>query len=77
MPELPGGPVKASVGFEYRTENGFDTPDSVVSQGDAVISSGPTRGGYNVGSAYIEVNAPIFKDLPFVKSLNCRPVWPL
>jgi iron complex outermembrane receptor protein len=70
VPELPGGPIKASIGFEYRTENGFDNPDSIVSQGDSVVSASPTSGGYTVGSGYIEVNAPVFKDLPFVKSFN-------
>jgi iron complex outermembrane recepter protein len=70
LPELPGGPVKFATGFEYRTENGFENPDSVVDQGDAVISSGPTSGGYSVGSGYIEVKAPVFKDLPWVKSLD-------
>jgi outer membrane receptor protein involved in Fe transport len=70
VPELPGGAIKASVGFEYRAETGFDTPDSVTSEGNAAVYSQPTSGGYNVGSGYIEVNAPVLKDLPFVKSFN-------
>jgi iron complex outermembrane receptor protein len=70
LPELPGGAIKGSFGFEYRTENGYDNPDSIVSQGDAVIPGGPTVGGYNIGSIYAEVNLPIFKDLPWVKSLS-------
>jgi iron complex outermembrane receptor protein len=70
IPELPGGPIKASIGFEYRTENGFDSPDSIVAQGDSTVSASPTSGGYTVGSGYIEVKAPVLKDLPFVKSFD-------
>ena len=70
LPELPGGPIKASIGFEYRTESGFDSPDSIVAQGDSTVSASPTSGNYSVGSGYIEMKAPVFKDLPFVKSFD-------
>ncbi len=70
VPELPGGPIKASIGFEYRTENGFANPDTITQQGDATVFSEATAGGYTVGSGYIEVQAPILGDLPFVKSFD-------
>jgi len=70
LPELPGGPIKGSIGFEYRTENGFDNPDSVTSAGNGATFSSPTSGGYTDASLYAEVKLPILKDLPFVKSLD-------
>ncbi|HLG89656.1 MAG TPA: TonB-dependent receptor [Alphaproteobacteria bacterium] len=70
IPELQGGPIKASVGFEYRTDSMFDHPDSLVSQGDAAIYSLPTQGNYATSSLYAEVNAPILKDEPFAKLLS-------
>jgi len=70
LPELPGGPIKGSIGFEYRTENGFDNPDSVTAAGDGATFSSPTSGGYTDASLYAEVKLPVLKDLPWVKSLD-------
>ena len=70
LPELPGGPIKGSIGFEYRTENGFDNPDSVTSAGDGATFATPTSGGYTDASLYAEIKLPIFRDLPWVKALN-------
>jgi iron complex outermembrane receptor protein len=67
---LPAGDIKAAIGFEYRTDNLFDFPDAVTSDGDGAVFSSPTQGGYATGSGYIEVNVPILKDLPFAKSLS-------
>jgi len=68
--QLPAGPLQASIGFEYRNESTFDQPDSTEVQGDANSNASPSQGAYNVGSGYIELNAPILKDLPLVKSLT-------
>ncbi|HVJ54615.1 MAG TPA: TonB-dependent receptor, partial [Aliidongia sp.] len=68
--QLPAGPLQASVGFEYRNESTFDQPDSTEVQGDANLNASPSSGSYNVGSGYIELNIPVLKDLPFVKTLN-------
>jgi iron complex outermembrane receptor protein len=70
VPELPGGPVKFDVGFEYRNESTFDHPDSVIVNGDGDSNSAPTQGAYNVAAGYAEFKAPIFKDLPWVKELS-------
>ncbi len=67
---LPAGDLSASVGFEYRNESAFASPDSTEVQGDANSNASPTSGSYNVGSFYIELNAPILKDVPFAKSLT-------
>jgi iron complex outermembrane receptor protein len=72
VPELPGGAVKFDVGFEYRNESTFDNPDSVIVNGDGDSNSAPTQGSYNVGAGFLELNAPIFKDLPWVKELTLK-----
>jgi outer membrane receptor protein involved in Fe transport len=69
LPELPGGPVKFSLGFERRNESTFDNPDSVQVNGDAQSDAKPTVGSYNVASGYFEFAAPILKDMPFAKAL--------
>jgi iron complex outermembrane receptor protein len=70
IPELPGGPVKFDIGFEYRNESTFDHPDSVIVNGDGDSNSAPTQGAYNVAAGYFEFKAPIFKDMPWVKELS-------
>ncbi len=70
MPELPAGPIKGAVGFEYRSESLFDHPDAIVSQGDGAIYSTPTEGTYSTASIYAELNIPVLKDLPFAKSVD-------
>ncbi len=67
---LPAGDVQAAVGWEYKTDSLFDKPDSVTAAGDGAVFSTPTNGGYSTGSGYVEMNIPILKDLPFVKSLT-------
>lgn len=57
---LPGGPVGVAFGFEYRDEEGFFVPDSVVSSGEtAGVPASPTAGAYDVTEFYGEVIAPI------------------
>ncbi len=68
--KLPAGDVSANVGFEVRTEGGFDFPDSITAQGDSSQDASPSQGGFRVYSGYSELKIPVLKDLPFVKSLN-------
>ena len=70
---LPAGPLRAAVGAEHRNEFAQDTPDELVQEGWGPNQSGPTGGGYNVKSTYIEFNAPILKDLPGVEALTLSP----
>jgi outer membrane cobalamin receptor len=67
---LPAGPLGVVVGFEYRPETLFDHPDSITSQGDGATYSLPTSGNYATSSGYVEVNAPLLSNLPFVKMLT-------
>jgi len=70
LPALPGGVIKFDVGYEYRTESTYDNPDSVIINGDGNSNEAATRGSYNVAAGYLEFEAPIFKDLPWVKALT-------
>ena len=67
---LPAGDVSMAFGVEQRNEGGFDHPDSVRVAGDADSDAEPTQGAYSVSSGYAELNIPVLKDQPFVKSLT-------
>jgi iron complex outermembrane recepter protein len=71
--DLPAGPLRAAVGAEHRDEAAADTPDALVQEGYGPNQSGPTSGGYNVSSAYVEFNVPILKDTPFARTLTISP----
>ncbi len=68
---LPGGELGYALGAEYRYEGSDDVPDELVQQG---LTFSPqqdiTRGHFNVKEVFAELNAPIFKDRPFFKSLS-------
>ncbi|HEV2678613.1 MAG TPA: TonB-dependent receptor [Aliidongia sp.] len=67
---LPAGPLGAVVGFEYRPETLFDHPDAITAQGDGATFATPTSGSYATSSGYVELNAPLLSNLPFVKMLT-------
>ncbi len=68
---LPGGPIGLAFGLEYRDEEGFFVPDSVVSSGDtAGVPSSPTAGAYDVFELYGEVIAPIIETLDITAALR-------
>ena len=59
--DMPAGPAGIALGFEYREEEGFFVPDSVVSRGEtAGVPSSPTDGGFDVSELYGEIILPIF-----------------
>lgn len=69
--DLPGGPLGVALGVEYRKLNGRFDPDPIVAAGfSSDIPALPTRGGYNVKEAYIEVSAPILSGTPFFELLE-------
>jgi iron complex outermembrane recepter protein len=67
---LPAGDLSGAFGIEQRNEGGYAHPDSVRIAGDADSNAQPTQGAYSVSSGYAEINIPVFKDQPFVKSLT-------
>ncbi len=69
--ELPGGELAFAVGVEQREEKGSFTPDPLSVAGATTnLSSGPTRGEYNVKEVYVELQAPLLRDLPFARELT-------
>ena len=68
--ELPGGTFSLAAGIEHRDNSGYDTPDEMASAGYTTdLAAGPTTGSYTTNEAYLELNAPLLKDLPGAKSL--------
>ena len=68
---LQGGMLSFAAGIETRRERYFNQPDALVSGGgssDNFVQ--PTQGQTKVDEAYLELDAPILKDLPFAKLLE-------
>lgn len=69
--ELPGGATHLVVGGEYRRERLDDVPDALTQTGgNASNKIPPTHGNYNVIEGFVELRAPLLKDLTLVRSLD-------
>ena len=71
--ELPYGTLRGALGLETRREHLSDRPDQLVQEGWGPNQAAETAGGYSVNSVYAELNIPVVKDLPFIKSLVLTP----
>jgi outer membrane receptor protein involved in Fe transport len=76
---LPAGELQAAVGFEYNDRRGNFSPDQIVISTPPLYlacglsqetCTGPAIGSYNSKQEYLELLAPLLKDLPGVQSLN-------
>ncbi len=69
--DLPGGEFNFAAGYEHRNYSGSYEPDAVVVAGESNgVPSLPTSGSYSIDEYYVELNAPLLKDLPGVKALD-------
>jgi iron complex outermembrane recepter protein len=69
--DLPAGPLAFAAGYEHRNYNGSYEPDAVVVAGETNgVPSLPTSGSYSINEYYLELNAPLLKELPGVKALD-------
>jgi iron complex outermembrane receptor protein len=69
--DLPGGAAGFAVGVEHRDQTGRFDPDPTVAAGlGSDIPALPTRGGYNVDEAYIELRLPLLRETPFFHRLE-------
>lgn len=69
--DLPGGGLSIAVGGEYRREKSVEDFDEATNLGLTLGNFlSDTRGKYNVKEAFIEVNAPILKEVPFAYALS-------
>lgn len=69
--DIPGGPLAFNVGFEYRTLEGSNQPDSLQEAGistDGAVAA--TSGGYSVTSEYGELDVPLLQKLPLIKEMD-------
>ena len=71
LTKLPAGPLGFAAGVEQRFESGFDAPDALINSGNTTGNSRTaTKGGYSVSEAFLELNVPLLKNLPAVRSLD-------
>ena len=69
--DLPAGSVGYAIGYEHRKQEGFFTPDAIVTAGNtAGIPAFPTDGQFNVDEFYAELNIPLIADAPFARRLE-------
>ena len=63
--DLPGGPFAFAAGFEHRHTEGFFEPDPIVAAGlSSDIPAQPASGEISISEAYLELRAPVVRDLP-------------
>jgi iron complex outermembrane receptor protein len=69
--EMPAGALSVALGAEYREEFSESEFDPLTQAGlNAGNAIPPTRGEFDVREAYLEVQAPLLKDLPMVDHLT-------
>jgi iron complex outermembrane recepter protein len=69
--ELPGGNAGFAFGLEHRAENGFDSPDALISSGNTTGNARtPTEGKYSLDEAYLELALPLLADVTFAQQLE-------
>ncbi|MCR9279039.1 MAG: TonB-dependent receptor [Pseudomonadaceae bacterium] len=69
--ELPAGEVNLAIGFETRTEEGFNKPDSVTEAGESVANQVfTTKGDFTVDELFAEIDVPVLRDVPGAETLD-------
>ncbi len=68
---LQGGELTFATGFETRRKSAFNQPDALVAGGGSSSNfQEPTNGKTKVDELFLEINAPLLKDMPFAKELE-------
>jgi iron complex outermembrane recepter protein len=71
--DMPAGPFAIAVGAEYREELSTSEFDPLTQAGlNAGNAIPPTEGEFDVREAYLEMDVPLLKELPFADSLSFR-----
>jgi iron complex outermembrane recepter protein len=69
--ELQGGDLTVAGGVQHRDESGYDDTDPFATAGySSDYSVEPNHGSFNLNEGYLEVYAPLLKDLPGAQSLT-------
>lgn len=68
---LPAGELGIAVGVEHSREHGTFIPDPLAVNGDYTgLPATPTRGGFDLDEAYVEIEVPLLKEVPFAHELT-------
>jgi iron complex outermembrane receptor protein len=68
---LADRPLALAVGYEYRFEQGSDTPDAITAGGeDSNGSRVATAGQFHTNEVYAELSIPIINHVPWVENLE-------
>ena len=68
---LPAGPLSFASGFEHRAVSGKMSPDAMIAAGyTSGNAAKPTQGQYALNEYYLELSAPLLKDLPAAQHLD-------
>lgn len=78
--QLPAGALAFAAGYEYRQEEGRDSPDSYINATPRVntfrtTTSAPregTEGEYYLNEVYTEFDVPLLADQPFARDLSIQ-----
>jgi iron complex outermembrane receptor protein len=69
--DLPAGKVGFAAGVEHREVRGYDLPGQFEQSGYSTdLAGNPTVGKYTVREAYLELQVPLLKNLPFAELLS-------
>lgn len=69
--ELPAGEAHLAVGYETRTEEGFNKPDSVTEAGESVSNQVfTTEGSFTVDELFAELDVPLLAEVPAFTALG-------
>lgn len=69
--KLPAGAIGVAAGLEKRKVRGFDRPGQFEQSGYSTdLAALATVGSYTVKEAYLEVNVPLLKSVPFAELLS-------
>jgi len=71
LAQLQGGQLSFAAGVEQRKATGFNTPDALAAGGGSSDNAvQPTHGTTKVTEEYLEIDAPLLKDVAFAKELE-------
>lgn len=75
--ELPAGPLRYAVGYEYRKEHGIQTAGSALRSGAAYGLGGifDMDASFNSREFYAELLVPLLADLPLIQKLNLEGAY--
>ena len=69
--DMPAGPLGVALGYEHREEEGFDSPDALVSAGiTSGTARGPTSGSFSVDEFYVEFAVPLLSGVTGAERLD-------